>query len=757
MGRIGDILKATKNYLTKDNPNTQLHEIDDTSSDSVMVQDFLQEHPVDTEVKARVDEQVERGKALKIAQNKADELKKNFEQKRTIPKEKDYQDRKNSGVLSRGLPDESKKEVPDIKPLFEFVPESKSTGVIDKFKGLFKKDTNSTFEINEKSTDMPIVPPIPSSYYKMIEDGIRKYKGGDRDEFLEDAKIELKKKGLTTNEIDEQINTIINSVDKESKNVTIPVTPTPAPNVEATPATPANKVTPVAEKKSMLSRWGTNLKEGLISGEGGEKDLDYARRAGYTGGSKEEINSDIESLRSDNNKLKSDVAKAIKEYEQAEEDKKKAFDDYDSTTNKDEKEKYRVIYKDAKNDVDRAKNRIERLTTTIRDNDKKIDNHRRELVKYEELIKKEKERVSSVTKFKKRLENLGEGAGTVTSGLYNEDGGFGTKKDWFGPKGFLKQPFKEANISKNPVSAPGMQNLSYITKSTGSTAGRTMAESITTIKANKTISPMGMPGTIYGARQQFDYNIPAKKISMSDISKSNINPDILPSIFSPPKQVQQLQEVVSQAGIPQESVARVDISQEPVSFKQVTQPDGTVVNVPAPAYRRKSAPIAVMSKRLTHNIKIPVMKSFGNDSRVSRGITSIGSYKPSGFSSGLISQFKQVGKPAMIQSRKPKLFTVSVNRYPHGTDLVTKPRKNVFGDFGIKSFNPEGKIKFTLGLMNNMGINKSKGNTGIDQIAHIEYRDHKKSSPLANMKSILNIGNNLSKMISKRKMKSGKV
>jgi len=774
MGRLTDVWNSTKNYFTKDNSNTQ-QPMGDLQDKKEKILKAKQER---AEQERAEQERAEQEEILKNAQERADELKKNLAKKRTNPKEEDFQQRENSGIFSRGLSDKKDEEIVDIMPSFGFIPESKSTGVIDKFKeDLFKKDINKpTFEINpEENVDMPIIPSatiLETSTTATPTTATPTTATPTTATPTTATPTTATPTTATPEEPNPDLDKVILLIEEDFKRVTPTLSENDAiqklKRIGKLGSSDAknkyyeirDRLQPLAkEKKPVLSRWGTNLKEGLLGTP--VSDLDYAYKSGYTGASKESMLEDITSYKRQNVSMEQRVIELQTDIDNENERLKLSKDELYKAKGKD-KEPFFEEVRMSERRISKLEKERNDLINKIEENKGKIKTTISAISDYERRIIKEKEKVSAKASTLKKLKQVGDATDLVTSGLYNKEGGFGAKKDWFGKGGVLSAPYKQSTVTTNPVSAPNMQNLGYITKSTGSTAGRTMTESITTIRANKNIAPMGMSGTIYGARQQFDYNIPTKKIMISDVSKTNINPDILPNIFSPPKQVQQLQEVVAQTSIPQEAVARTDISQAPVSFRQVTQPDGTVVNVPV--HYRKSVPVTVISRRFTHNVKIPAMKSFGNDSRINRGIISIGSYKPSGFSSGLISQFKQVAKP-VVQSRKSTFFTVSVNRYPHGTDVVTKPRKNVFGSFGLKSFNivPEGKVKFTLGLLNindmdmyGSGSNKV-GQVKNSNIIKPEYRSTKKSSPLTNMKSILNVGSNLSKMISKRKMKSGKV
>lgn len=351
------------------------------------------------------------------------------------------------------------------------------------------------------------------------------------------------------------------------------------------------------------------------------------------------------------------------------------------------------------------------------------------MVEYQKILEAEKKRSSTRSQVGKKLRLLGEGAADVQSGVF---GGRMTKQDWFGKEGFLKYPYKQSTMTMNvtePVKAK-MSRLTDITSSTGKVVGAGAITAATTVKPNKNIAFMGAPGTVAGARQQFDYNIPARRISLlevSGISKGgNVNPDILPNLYDVPKQEQ--------------------IS--PLQYKQVVQPDGTVVNVPV--QQRAQKLFAVSVNRYPSGIKItgmrvnavskpfnkPVNKPVKNSNRLVRGIESVGTVSNSG-----------------IAKLKFGNETSNMNRLIRGVENI--------GSSKIEKVIPDVKLakkRFGLGLLNikdvGLVVRDPTKKTDVINIEPIrEYRKSKKNSSL--VKLSLNLtGVKLSKNLNKFTLKN---
>ena len=295
------------------------------------------------------------------------------------------------------------------------------------------------------------------------------------------------------------------------------------------------------------------------------EDIDYARRGGYLGATNKELEDENAKLTTENETLKTvDLVNANQKVQEEQTKRDAAYDLWDKETNPTKRAQYYKDYKNHDDELERRKKARDNILKKIKANNDQIDKNRAKQVEYQRVLRDEKKRSSTRSQVGKKLQLLGEGAADVQSGVFS---GRMTKQDWFGEKGFLKAPYKQSTMVSNvtePVKAK-MSRLTDLTTSTGKIVGAGAITAATTVKPNKNIAFMGAPGTVAGARQQFDYNIPARKISLlevSGISKGgNVNPDILPSLYDVPKQ----QEV------------------SPLQYKQVVQPDGTVVNVPGTA------------------------------------------------------------------------------------------------------------------------------------------------------------------------------
>lgn len=509
---------------------------------------------------------------------------------------------------------------------------------------------------------------------------------------------------------------------------------------------PLAKGPEVKQEPSKTTKW---LKEKWEIGKGNilgtpAGDIDYAIRGGYTGASKESLEEDIRSLHGNTETLKKQLADLNEQIREEMLKRDKARERWESFRGSaKEKSELRDIVNDYDRDIRSLEKKRDAIIERIRENNEMVSKRRKAIDDYERAKIKGKQLGGFTTKYGKKLQALGEGASTVTSGLYAGKMGTG---DWFGSKGFMKYPFVDKNVRQNVVSAPGLQNLSYITRSTGSKVGRDLAEGITTIRADKRIEPMGMPGTVYGARAKFDYGIPARRISLLDAAGGTLRKDIF--------------------------AAQQPASQEvPQQYKQVIQPDGSIVNVPVTAvahYRTPKSMITLVKRGVKSSVK-PVQYS----GMLKRGMNNVGSFKPVTFSSHMAASFRQVGKPTVIRQREEKLLDVSVNRYPRETLITNQPVGLDRFAKGFKSVNivnksvkilPEVRKVFDLGLISvkDMNIYETGDVIKHGQLKDIEYtetpirerdRKPKKSSPLVNMKSLLRVGKKMNKFLSKQKVR----
>jgi len=650
----------------------------------------------------------------------------------------------------------TKKQAIPVVDLTSLKPESEEAVRTEKEVGK-KEETKfnfSNFMPTAGTIGTPdLVTPVVSPFDPTLEGAMRR--GSITPE---DTRLNLIKQGMSEDEATKKVKEITDDLAQKGgaeKLITLVDPLAKGPEVES--VKPKRDVT--GSINTILGVFGKRLptkeelkargKENIL---GASRDDEYYLRGKYTGPSRRESELDIISLTDDNKSLKDQLDQVNEEIRIETEKVNAAKDKWEnfrgSRKEKDELlEDYNVFDRSLKGKISKRKLIIERMN----ENKKDIRERQKDILKYEQALvaaKLEKSRKSAIGK---KLQNLGEGASMVTSGLYTGKMGTG---DWFGPKGFMSQPFKRSSITQNVVTAPSVQNLSYITKSTGSKVGREMTEGITTIRADKRLEPMGMPGTVYGARARFDYGVPAQRISLIDASGGTLRRDIF---------------------VPQQPAYQQTSQQMPQQYKQVIQPDGTIVNVPVPAvanYRTPKSTITLVKRGVKSSAK-PVEYH----GMLKRGMNNVGSFKPVTFSSQMASSFRKVGKPpVVIRQRESKLLDVSVNRYPHGTALITNQPIGLdrFAK-GFKSINivnksvkilPEVRKVFDLGLISVKDMDTNIYETG-DVIKHgqlkdIEYtetpirerdRKPKKSSPLVNMKSLLRVGKKMNKFLSKQKVR----
>jgi len=298
-------------------------------------------------------------------------------------------------------------------------------------------------------------------------------------------------------------------------------------------------------------------------------EMEYARKGGYFGQDKNVLQSDIDSLRDENRKyhqIISDSESMLASYRDRRDrilDKKdKKPSDYDALN-------------DIRQKIKEEEARKKYAEDRIRINESNIENIKGKISRYEQAIEAGKLKQSKEpSRVRKTLHEIGTETSKIKSGTENIG-----KQDWFGPKGFLKAPYKQSAITSNIVEPVrgGSSKLGSYTRMTGQSVKGGIGEALTTIRSNKIISPMGVPGTVAGSKQQFDQRIPLRTIPLSSLNKSNVNPAILPSIYDVKPQIQ---------------VA-------PVEYKQVIQPDGSIINVPISVQpqRRDSKIIKVSANR----------------------------------------------------------------------------------------------------------------------------------------------------------------
>ena len=556
--------------------------------------------------------------------------------------------------------------------------------------------------------------------------------------------VKTKKDEPTTFEVTPTTSGVTAPVVPTPGAVTAPVVPTPDAEEEQEEESKKKGIVGSGKEFQTTDELKKSFWSNLSGVGGGETSEDrYARIAEYSGSSREELNSDISRSGDRLIELKDrliekdrEISEQIKEVELLRKQPNKTKEDGDRY------DRAKAILKDLKSERSDINTEIGKL-------EDQLIKDRRSLVKYEEAVIKGKRKASFLGRNKKTFENIGEGATDVTTNLWKGKIGQLTGKD-----GVLSEPFKRSNLLSNPVE-PVKTKASYlnsVTQGTGSVMNaRQLITAVTTLPkpSQSGIEPMGVPGTVYGARQKFDYRIPAKRIGVGDVvsnAATNINRDIMPNIFSPKKIA---------IAAPVASIA------QPIQFHQVTQPDGSVVNTPIAGpehFRNKKSNKPLVAMANAHGLKYSTPMTFKQDKRLALGVQSVGTFKPMVFTNNAISQFKQVSKPAkaVVQNRKPKLLEISINRY---TNLITnKPVKKDRFDLGIKSVGsiniaviPKARTKFDLGLISTNVLGKQKFGFTDVEVAK-EFRTSKNSSSSVNMTSMLNVGKNISKMISKRKV-----
>jgi len=354
---------------------------------------------------------------------------------------------------------------------------------------------------------------------------------------------------------------------------------------------------------------GKNLIGGIFRGEsGGGSDLEYARKGGYKGDSKEILEFEIASFKIRNEQIRESIKRKNDEIDEKITIRDNKRKEANNTQNVALRAQLNSEIKTLNDEIALATKQRDDLANRIVNNEGEIRKRKALGIQYDESVRIGKRMPSERrSAFKKGLQNLGEGASDIQSGVYNARVG---KNDWFGPKGFLSAPYKQSYMTRNVVEdvKPRMGNLNSITRSTGNIVGQGTINAATTVRASKLIAPLGVPGTVAGARQQFDYGIPVKKISLleaSGITRQNVNQDILPNLYESPRQLPVTQ------------------------YKQIIQPDGSVVNVPVPTQQRRSKLFTVSVNRYPHiaskSNAVKSSKPIDHVNMIARGIKSVGS------------------------------------------------------------------------------------------------------------------------------------
>jgi hypothetical protein len=473
------------------------------------------------------------------------------------------------------------------------------------------------------------------------------------------------------------------------------------------------------------------------------KEREYAILGGYKGSSREQLLSDNKALRAENERIREQILKIDEELEEAV-NRSNAYKIETAGLKKlttDQINARAAQQRLLNADIDRLEKKKDKLQAIINANNKTIKDNNLKISEYDEAVLKGKKIASPRSQIGKKLQKLGEGAEIVSSGVYGGKS-FG-KGDWFGKSGFLSEPFKRENILRSPLepvktSSRGLEN---ITRSTGGSVGRNLMD-VSQVRPSKNIAPMGAPGTIYGARQQFDYNVPAKRISLLDASgmtRANINRDILPNLYDTPKPPQ----------IPMQQ------------YKEIVQEDGSVVRVPVPTQTRKAKLFTVSVNRYSKGARINGMKVGVSkvNNRIDRGIKAVDSE----------SMIRNMETFKPIKSKKHPVPQISRGVNSVGSVKIISNLKGLEGLTG-KGMGPSRTIKpmsigarpeIDLGLISatSMGMTTrcyKRDNDSIIDTVRSQERKSKKSEPLAKLGFTLTgikLNKNLKKLVMKKKSK----
>jgi len=460
-------------------------------------------------------------------------------------------------------------------------------------------------------------------------------------------------------------------------------------------------------------------------------EVEYARKGGYIGEQKGTLQQKNATLEENNEELQKNIdglKERIKNLTQRR-------DELERKNNKTPEElvelrNIRIDINDAIKERDKHQERLDKNKELIGKNNANIN-------AYDEAVSRGKRVSSTRSVVGKKLSAIGQNTKEeVLSGMYEGK----MNKDWFDPtKGFLAKPYMKSTSPIEPVRSKSA-NLNAYTRMTGQSVGRSMADAVTTVRANKNIAPLGVPGTVAGAKNQFDYAIPAKRIGLGDINTANINRDILPSIYDVPKP-QITQPVVEQ------------------QYKQVIQQDGTVVNVPVPIQQRKPKLVTISVNRFTHRSPNVSGKSFVNGS--SKFVISGKNFGGMGSNKAIV--INPVS-PMVSQKSRPSYniegFGFSKKTVGKGS-VKTLSKLNIgFDGLGpnrtIKSATFRERPEIDLGLINvkrmGMKINKSQNgnklnssNANIETM--VEERKSKDTLPLVNINFSKKIGKKIDKIL----------
>lgn len=468
------------------------------------------------------------------------------------------------------------------------------------------------------------------------------------------------------------------------------------------------------EKPPKKSKWDI-FKENIKGTDDSINEMEYARRGGYTEGmTKAEILAEIESLKKRNEATLAKIKALDDELVQAKKDKQDL---------KDQLKQYRAGSTERLNidteltrldrEITKLENRRIILVSSYDETVVSIKKYRMLLLRYDQYVEIGKSKPSAQRKaIGQKLQNIAAGSQDVQ---FMDTSARLVKSDWFGAKGFMKQPFKQDNITKSAVEPVKVatRNLDAVTRSTGGSVARSMID-VTKVSPSRNIAPLGVPGTVAGAKQRFEYDIPAKRITPADVT-TNINRDLMPSIFSPPKQMQ-----------------------APVQVQQVMQQDGTVIEVPVQQRKRKLFTISV--------------NRFGNGKIGDNGVRKV--------NVGSVVTGVEKFRPFKIIKLDNKDQYACINKVGRTESCYSPTNLNISpSDVGqsrsLKAITIGQRPQIELGLRTPKTTGFTIGSNGSSNVIDTVKTDRKSkmSAPKVNMKAALKISGNINKFLLKKKTK----
>lgn len=456
-----------------------------------------------------------------------------------------------------------------------------------------------------------------------------------------------------------------------------------------------------------FSTFVNNLRYGDKSPSSSAKDREYAVVAGFYGPSREDLVDSTNNLSQRNIYLKDQITRIEEEIKELKSEK--------AQLKKDGK-----AYAEITREINKLEDRKTTYEAEINKNISTIQQNARHSAEYEDAVRRGKSKLAMRNQVGKKLQNMSLGAGEVSSGVYEKTK---VNRDWFGPKGFMSQPYKQANLTQNPVEPvkTKLRNLDSITQNTGSSIGRGMLYGAIA-KPNRNIAPLGVPGggnlsntniatlgvsgTVGGSRNKFDLTIPSRKLNTAEFA-TPFHRDFRPDMSSP------------------------NVSVQTQQYRQVVQADGSVVNVPVDAQYRESKAMIALVRRGTKS--------------------SIRQYNNKSFNLGNIGGFKT---NPVTKSKIGSGIDVSHNRFTRGEVITTNYDTKHKGETKVsKAIESIGKLhnQTNISVTTKPMFNLELVDFGAYLKTPVKRVEKQKQSE--NVTSLLNIGKKLNKLVSQRKVK----